>query len=161
MKKLNKTETEIMAILNGGPGALTWTAFDIPREKRQFRACCALVEKGYCVSRDDSRGDIVGITITAKVTERAPVTPQISVTPVALAFGQKVAAEVATLQDGATRWRATTGQFLVYGLERQIGFGRGTELCALVERAWKKPDLADRIAALCQGWIDSVKKGPQ
>jgi hypothetical protein len=43
-------------------------------------------------------------------------------------------------------WNASTGQWLVYGFERQLGFAGAVELEAQVERAWKRglrgPELA-------------------
>lgn len=44
------------------------------------------------------------------------------------------------------RWDAVAGQWLVYGLERQLGFGRGVELCSVVERAWRANESVSEAA---------------
>jgi hypothetical protein len=66
-----------------------------------------------------------------------------------------IAAKVEDIQRGPLRddeprksWDPVTGQWIVYGLERSIGFFNGTVLCANVERAWKKGTRGDALTAI-------------
>ncbi len=52
------------------------------------------------------------------------------------------------------RWNKLAGQWLVYGMEKYIGFGNGVELCSVVERAWRKREpLEPKIESLLLTWF--------
>lgn len=73
-------------------------------------------------------------------------------------FAEIVAKHVTEIHelDGSApgRWSAIAGQWIVYGLETQIGFFRGVDLCAVVERAWRaKQPIGPAIEALYLTWV--------
>lgn len=52
------------------------------------------------------------------------------------------------------QWSKHAGQWIVYGLERQLGFFKTVELCAVVERAWKaKKPMGPGITELVTQWL--------
>lgn len=86
-------------------------------------------------------------------------------------FGKYVAAKVDNLQlgmfymGGATpmkAWQGTTGQWIVYGLERSLGFNRTVDLCSVVEKVWRsyarKKDATGRTEAVAfavENWLSA------
>lgn len=50
-------------------------------------------------------------------------------------------------------WSAEAGQWIVYGLERQLGFDRSVQLCAVVERAWRA---GGDVPAAVTGFIQEI-----
>jgi hypothetical protein len=48
-------------------------------------------------------------------------------------------------------WDKTHGQWLVYGFERQLGFGGSAGLCSVVQQVWRKPQ--EEIATAVLGYL--------
>lgn len=72
------------------------------------------------------------------------ITPEIEVKLRTLSNG--IVHNINVFQDGKTKWNKLTGQWIVYGLERSIGFIEAAELCGIVEEAFKKKqDLTEVI----------------
>lgn len=77
-------------------------------------------------------------------------------------FAVSLENEVLKRHENRRTWDKTCGQWLVYGLERQVGFGRAVEIESIIEQAFKnKASIKNALQVYFAGLTEAFLKARQ